>query len=81
MGQATRELLSECPGTVGLPVSARDCDVLVDAIVEAVDIGRYTSVERVRHALEPFGLVEAFDAELRLNGVTSVCDVEYCGVL
>lgn len=78
MGQVTRVLPSEPAESV---VSARDRDVLVDAIVEAVDIGRYTSIERVRFALEPFGLVEAFDAELRLNGVSSTCDVVYCGVL
>jgi len=62
-------------------ISAREQSDLVDAIVEAVDIGRSVEVDRLRLALEPFGLVGAFDDELRLTGSYSdsgdwCCDVE-----
>ena len=47
---------------------------LVDSIVAAVDGLRTDEVEQVRRALEPFGLDDAFMSELRLSGVSSVCN-------
>jgi len=44
---------------------------LVDAIVAAVDIDRTDEVTQLRQALDPFGAVYLFDAELRLNGTNS----------
>ena len=52
---------------------------LVDALVEAVDIQRWSEIDRVRSALEPFGGTAIFDAELRLNGVASVDEWCICG--
>ena len=52
---------------------------LVDALVEAVDLGRCEAVERVRVALEPFGATGLFDAELRLNGAVSAGEWCLCG--
>jgi len=45
---------------------------LVDAVAAAVDADRATEVDRVRAALEPLGLDEAFTFELRLSGVGSL---------
>ncbi len=52
---------------------------LVDAIVEAIDANRSTEVDRVRSALEPFGGSLLFDAEIRLNGLTSPHEGCICG--
>lgn len=52
---------------------------LVDALVEAIDINRHHEVDRVRSALEPFGGIALFDAELRLNGSASVEEWCICG--
>ena len=49
---------------------------LVDALVEAIDIKRLSEIDRVRLALEPFGAMELFDAELQHSGSSS--DDEYC---
>ncbi len=58
----------------------RDLVVLVDALVAAVDIGRSWELERLEAALAPFGAVELFSSELRLNGTASeeccVCSAE-----
>ncbi len=69
--------------TMNSAISAIDYQVadLVDALVEAIDIHRWTEVDRVRAALEPFGGTALFDAELRLNGTASIdewciCDGE-----
>ena len=48
-----------------------DVAELVDALVGAVDAARTDEIDRLRSALVPFGAVDRFDAELRLNGVTS----------
>ncbi len=52
---------------------------LVDALVEAIDVQRWTEIDRLRLALEPFGCTALFDAELRLNGVASVDEWCICG--
>ncbi|MEM9655861.1 MAG: hypothetical protein AAGA65_27495 [Actinomycetota bacterium] len=49
---------------------------IVDSIVGAVDLNRSAEIERVRLALETIGLDVAFQSELRLTGVPSVCDGE-----
>ena len=63
-----------------IPLTALD-DVqasqeIVDSIVGAVDLNRSAEIERVRLALEAIGLDLAFQSELRLTGVPSVCDGE-----
>lgn len=45
---------------------------LVDAIAQAVDLDRTSEVDRVRRALEPLGLGDTFNDELRLSGVPSL---------
>lgn len=52
---------------------------LVDALVEAIDTNRLNETQRVRSALEPFGVTGLFDAELRLNGAPSVDEDCICG--
>ena len=59
-------------------VTSRAASELVDAIVEAVDIGRTAEVERLRVALGSVGLADAFDAELRLSGLVSCSDWISC---
>ena len=54
-------------------------EVLVDAIVQAVDVNRDYEVDCLRSALEPFGGASLFNAELRLSGVSSVDDGCICG--
>lgn len=49
---------------------------LVDAIVAAVDVDRSDDVNRLVSALGFLGLDEAFVDEIRLNGVSSVCNGE-----
>jgi len=49
---------------------------LIDAIAAAVDIDRPEEVERVRWALDFWGLGDAFSDEVRLSGVPSRCDGE-----
>ncbi len=56
----------------------RELTALVDALVEAVDVRRWEEIERLRAALEPFGAVTLFDAELRLNGTTNFDDECIC---
>ena len=50
---------------------------LIDAVVAGVDIRRDEAIERIREALDRFGGAWMFDAELRLNGVSSGAD-EWC---
>ncbi len=52
---------------------------LVDALVACIDAGRTTEIDQLRFALEPFGGVHLFDAELRLNGAPSVPEFCLCG--
>ncbi|MGH1493656.1 MAG: hypothetical protein ACRBK7_30380 [Acidimicrobiales bacterium] len=52
---------------------------LIDALVEAVDMQRWTEIDRVRSALEPFGGTALFDAELGLNGMASIDEWCICG--
>jgi hypothetical protein len=70
-------------GTSGLAELDRLCSPdlveLVDALVEAVDLNRWTEIDRLRLALEPFGVVPMFDAELRLNGLPSDNEGCICG--
>lgn len=56
----------------GVRLVDRDVTELVDALVEAIDVNRWPEIDRLRSALEPFGAVVLFDAELRLNGVASI---------
>ncbi|MGH1488195.1 MAG: hypothetical protein ACRBK7_02185 [Acidimicrobiales bacterium] len=54
---------------------------LVDALVQAIDLDRTEEVDRIREALEPFGAVDMFNDELRLNGSpSSECGPCECGV-
>lgn len=61
-------------------ISMREISDLVDAIVEAADVARVAEVDRLRLALVPFGLVGAFDDELRLSGSYSDSCEWCCGV-
>ncbi|MEM9561085.1 MAG: hypothetical protein AAGA93_00620 [Actinomycetota bacterium] len=68
-------------GTVVFQTGDRDGQELVDAVAAAVDTDRWSEVERVRAALEPFGLAGDFADELRLFGVGSNTwgRCEFCG--
>ena len=44
---------------------------LVDSLVASIDLGRNDELDRLREALEPFGAVQLFNDELRINGVRS----------
>ena len=52
---------------------------LIDSVAAAVDLGRTDEIQQLRQVLEAFGLGEAFNAELRLSGVESVCNGECWG--
>ena len=52
---------------------------LVDAIVQAVDVNRCYELDRLRMSLEPFGGSTLFAAEIRINGVGSLCECCICG--
>ncbi len=52
---------------------------LVDALVEAVDLNRWSEIDRLRSALDPFRATALFDAELRLNGTASADYDCICG--
>ncbi len=62
-------------------IADRELTSLIDALVEAVDVQRWAEIDRVRAALEPFGGIALFDAELRLNGTASIDDWCICGEL
>ena len=72
---------SDCSSTRsrhGRLVSERAMVELVDALVEAVDLNRWAEIDRLRVALEPFGVVAMFDAELRINGIASGNEWCFC---
>lgn len=60
----------------GSPYVVRAGHELVDAIAAAVDVDRAEDVNRLVTALGFLGLEEAFVDEIRLNGVSSVCNGE-----
>lgn len=65
-------LLKTSAAGSGVTLLDRELAELVDALVEAVDTGRWVEIDRLRSALEPFGAASLFDAELRLNGTVSI---------
>ena len=64
---------------VGYELNDQALTELVDALVEAADLGRWIEIDRLRSALEPFGALAMFDAELRLNGTSSLGEGCICG--
>jgi len=59
--------------TAAVQLAAADQRELIDALTEAVDLGRTWEVARLRDLLDRLGLAQAFDDEIRLNGSWSEC--------
>jgi hypothetical protein len=66
MTTSIRSQLPAEPSSLAPPSLDLSLVELVDAIVAAADTSRCAEIDRLRFALEPFGGISIFDAEIRL---------------